>query len=785
MMGKRVWKDGVAVGFLLLLNSIYFLPVLAKGNGAVLSLRGTDTWTQFYYWRHFASESLARGEMPLWNPYIFSGTPFIAGIQSAIFYPLNLLFVVFPTPFAINFSIALHCFLASLFTYFYSRYLGIRRSGAALSALCFAYGAPYFLHIFAGHLPHLSTMVWLPLLFLGVEAFLKTRELRYAVLGGIALALQLFAGFPQYLVYSVIAVSLYFATRLIMTRTARDVPFFLSGYAVFLITAMLLGAVQLFPTAEFASYSFRETLSYEWVAIFSLPPEKLLTLLVPDFFGNIVDAPYWGKNYPWEMSVYVGVIPLALAVVALLFDWRDRVIAFAVIAAASLVLALGKYTPLLAIFYNFVPSFDRFRGLSKFAFIFAFAIAMLAGFGLAKLTVLAERKKATVTHLSYVLLGVPILLIVLAVAGPSSEEGWWHSLIESYGAGPDRYYSLPPLTSAVIDRVMSVAFSSLVASCILLTLLGAGLLVLVKKKKFSGYVLPAILILAAADLWHFGSRYLVYFSPQDILMDKEVRALLKTDPEPFRIASPLYRFLNIGLNEGIENVGGYDTLVLKKYTEFTNFAQDLPLEEPSTAMPIQTTSPLLDLLNVRYFVLSESMRLDEPDFRLVFENENYRVYRNHKALPRSFIVHDARVARDRDEALRLMASRGFNPAQTAVVEETVASLKPNPSVQSPLPTFRERSLNRVLIEANLNAPGLLVLADAFYPGWKCFVDGKENKIYRANYVLRAVFVPSGKHTVEFKYDPWSFKIGAIISLLTLIVLVGWFTSSHIKDRTAL
>jgi uncharacterized membrane protein YfhO len=65
------------------------------------------------------------------------------------------------------------------------------------------------------------------------------------------------------------------------------------------------------------------------------------------------------------------------------------------------------------------------------------------------------------------------------------------------------------------------------------------------------------------------------------------------------------------------------------------------------------------------------------------------------------------------------------------------------------------------------------------------VDGKENKIYRANYVLRAVFVPSGKHTVEFKYDPWSFKIGAIISLLTLIVLVGWFTSSHIKDRTAL
>jgi hypothetical protein len=386
-------QDGVAVLFLLSLDLLYFLPVLVKGNSAVLSLHDTDTWHQFFYWRQFAFESLSRGELPLWNPYLFSGAPFIAGLQSAIFYPPNVLFLIFSTPLAINLSIALHCFLASLFTYLYARYVEICRSGATLSAVSFAYGAPYFLHIFAGHLPHLCTMVWLPLLFLAVEGFLKTSKLKYAVMGGIVLALQLFAGFPQYLVYSIIAVSVYFTMRMLMTHALRNMPSFLIGYAFLLITGILLGAVQWLPAAEFARYSFRENLSYEWVSIFSLPPENLITLLVPDFFGNIVDAPYWGKNYPWEMCVYVGAIPLTLAVTALVFDWRDRVIAYSAIAAVSLLLALGKHTPLLSVLYKFVSSFDRFRGLSKFSFVFAFAMAMLAGCGLAKLMVLAEPQR--------------------------------------------------------------------------------------------------------------------------------------------------------------------------------------------------------------------------------------------------------------------------------------------------------------------------------------------------------------------------------------------------------
>jgi len=190
-------------------------------------------------------------------------------------------------------------------------------------------------------------------------------------------------------------------------------------------------------------------------------------------------------------------------------------------------------------------------------------------------------------------------------------------------------------------------------------------------------------------------------------------------------------------------------------------------------MRIRAASPLLDILNVRYFIVGKSMRMEEPDFRLVFENEKFRVYRNEKALARSVIVHNARMITGREEALRVMASRDFDPAQTVLVEEAIPSLTTNASVHSPAPSFRERSLNRVYLDADLKAPGLLVLADTYYPGWKSFVDGKASKIYRADYALRAVFVPAGRHQVEFKYDPWSFKIGAAISAASAVSLLAW------------
>ena len=104
----------------------------------------------------------------------------------------------------------------------------------------------------------------------------------------------------------------------------------------------------------------------------------------------------------------------------------------------------------------------------------------------------------------------------------------------------------------------------------------------------------------------------------------------------------------------------------------------------------------------------------------------------------------------------------------------------HPTVRSPLPKIVEHSPNRVTIDAYLSEPGLLVLADAYYPGWKAFVDGKETKIYRANYVMRGVFITGGRHVVEFRYDPLSFEVGVIISLASLVLVVGFLIWFRVK-----
>lgn len=784
MESRGVREVGIAVAFLFTLAALYFLPVLAQGNSQVLSSVDNDIWGEFFYWRHFGFGSLAHGEIPLWNPYVFAGTPFVAGMQSAIFYPLNLLYLVFGTPFAINLSIALHCFLASLFTYLFARYIDISRAGSILSAITFAYGAPFFLHIYPGHLSVLSTASWLPLTFMGIEAFLRNKRMKYAVLSGLSLSMQVVAGHPQYLFYSVIAVSFYFFIRLLFEKKAGDALYFLGGFCLFLITGISLSAVQLAPTLELAGYSLRETLSYEWVSIFSFPPENFITLLLPDFFGDILTVPYWGKNNLWEMSSYLGVVPLVMAIAAILFDRSKSVLTFALMALASALLALGKYTPLLEFLHAYVPGFNLFRGLAKFVFVFSFACSLLAGHGLTRVAAWAEERNRKLQWLGYGLLAFFVLSSVVGISGLLYGQEPWQSLLRGYIKGED-HYSAISLTGAFLDASMRIVFRDLFKAALLVMLLGGMILVFIKLKGISVRALIlSMLVLAVFDCWSFGSRYLVSFNPELLYLDKELKTFLKADRDLFRVATPFFplhnNLHNSGMLEGIENVGGYDAIVLRNHNEFINFTQGLSIDEPSTLIGINRTSPLLNLLNVRYFIVAPNIELDLPNFELVFRNDHYHVYRDNGALPRSFIVHDVWVLRERETILRAMANPNFDPTAFAIVEEPVPGLPYNRALRSPVPKIVEHSPSKVLLQADLREPGFLVLADAFYPGWKVFVDGRESKIYRTNHTVRGVFLLGGRHRVEFRYDPLSFEMGVLISLTSLVLVVGFLIWCRFK-----
>jgi hypothetical protein len=194
-----------------------FADVLITSHHVVAS-ESTDLAMQFVPWREFGFGQLRQGNLPLWNPHIFGGTPYFAGFQAALLYPPNWLHLILPIGLAINWIVALHVFLAGYFTYLWCRGRAIGDGGSILAGVMFMFSGPYFLHIYAGHLPHICVMVWIPLMLLSLDKMADTRDWRWCLLGVGATALQILAGHPQYVYYTGIALSIYVALRLIAGR---------------------------------------------------------------------------------------------------------------------------------------------------------------------------------------------------------------------------------------------------------------------------------------------------------------------------------------------------------------------------------------------------------------------------------------------------------------------------------------------------------------------------------------------------------------------------------------
>ncbi|HZL99468.1 MAG TPA: hypothetical protein VFD43_04370, partial [Planctomycetota bacterium] len=261
-----------------------FADVLFVGSPAILSHASTDVASQYLHWRAFGFGELGRGNLALWNPHIYSGAPYLGGMQSALLYPPNWIHLLLPLPLAINWGIAGHVFLLGLFTCLWARRRGLAPLAALLSGLLAMFCGAHFGHVYAGHLSNLCSMAWMPLLLLAVDGWLERRKLGWLLLGAAAVALLILAGHPQYVFYTGIAVGLYALLHLVGVEGRLRA---LAGLLLMGVLGTALSAAQLLPALDAASEGVRRGgLSFEFAASFSLPPENLATLLVPFLFGG-------------------------------------------------------------------------------------------------------------------------------------------------------------------------------------------------------------------------------------------------------------------------------------------------------------------------------------------------------------------------------------------------------------------------------------------------------------------------------------------------------------------
>jgi len=832
-------RDGLAVLLFLALGAFFFAPLLF-GDATLIpfdNLFRFPPWSAFraqfgitvpqnelvsdlvlenYAWKNFIAESLRARELPLWNPYLFTGVPFLAAGQHSALYPFSLLFYILPLERAYGIFVALQFILAMLTTYAFARVLGLARIAAALAAIVFAFSG--FFVVSLAFPMVISAVAWLPAILACVELIVRAknsaRALFYAMLGALFLGIQFFAGHIEISIYNLLITAFYAAGRMVSlsrgsggARVATRWLFLIGGMTA---TGIALGAAQLVPLYELVQNNFRSgSASYEQIISYAYPLRQIITFFIPNFFGNPAHHSYfdvfdfttraapsetifWGiKNYV-EAGAWVGIVPFALAVLAIASSFKSHAAShlrpatwlFAALALISLAFIFG--TPLYAILFFGVPGFNQLHTPFRWVYPYTLCLAMLAGIGAeflnSKWNEHGKNGSSPAPLLPRSLawfaiwLGIAILA-ALAVSYLARNETL---------AILDRFVQSSALASPVFEggrMFYSYEFRHIFLFAIFLV--GAGAVIRIAH---SPIYLPArwgrmpawqafALALVALELFISGIDF--YPKTDARLKDFTPPAVkfLQQDASLFRITSydaPNEKVFNAnaGMLYGLHDIRGYDSIIPKPYADLMNLLapQDELLYNRIAAFydPAPLSSPLIHLLNVKYVLTTRP--LPNAGYTLAYDGADLKIYRNERVLPRAFIVPHARVIPNR--AALLEAMQRFDPAREVLLDvmPPAAHTLTNACAHTPV-EISKYSFTQIVIKSNQPCGGWLVLSDAYFNGWLAQIDGADTQLYRADYNFRAVFVPAGEHTIRFRYSPVSFRVGAVGSFLGAMVLL--------------
>jgi len=744
---KQKFWDFLLIALLILSGLIFFSKILFFKK----SLFGSDFVLYFYPIKNFVYDYFwTEGSLPFWNPYLFSGTPFIANIQASMFYPLGFLYYLIPPEFAYLYSTILHCILGSIFMYIFMRTISVSPSGAFLSAFIFTFNGYFMAHLYAGHLSFVQNYIWIPLIFLLFYRFVQTMRFKYAIITGLVLGVQILGGFPQiafYTILGILAFGLFHGVLFLKDRSFKYALKLVIGLGVAICTGGALSAIQILPTWEFINLSTRAGgVNYAFATHDSLHPKELLSFLIPDIFGNVVDGTYWrsleGTHF-WETCGYVGIIPFFL----IFFKTRDNSLSlvrffFIILVIVSLFLALGKFNPLYPVIYK-LPGFNSFRIPAQIIFLYVFGMSVISGMGLTRWS---EEDLLLTKGFVVFLTSVGIILLFFLVSLHHLHYYFFSNLFKYFAEGPIRHVNFDNLYGRMrtgVDRAGLLFFAS-------------ALLFLMKKNKSVGHRLFGAIVIAILmlDLGLFSIQFIKSYEFVVHPDKQHIINQLNRNPSQGRVVTLTQQFKpNDGLTHRFPSVLGYDPLILKRYVYFIQASQNR-LRENHVVNLSWVQEPgvkLMQMLNVTQVVKRNQIDSIERSIP-------YATFVNKKVISSS------------DEILSFMKGKNFNPSKMVVLEsEYPHQLIDRFKGEKYIGSFSviEYENEKIRIKTTVDQPGYLVLSEIYYPGWKAKVDGEEVPILPGNYLFRVIPLEKGDHEVHLYFVSWSFRVGLLITILTL------------------
>ncbi len=732
-----------------------------------------------YPYRILVAEEWLAGRVPLWNPYQHIGIPLLAEGQVGPLYPLGLLFLgPLPPTLELSIFIVLHFTLAASFTFLLARSLGLWLAPATIAGLSFGLGG--FLMAQATNLNIMTGAVWLPLILASAIMAVRRGSVLLALLAGIPLALQTYTAQPQVVVYTLIILVSYVIYQLIAdiwdhVKGGEQRPFRALLVIIAIVSGLLLSAPQLLPTYELQQHSVRaRTMGFDFLTKNSWPPVMALNLIMPSAFGNNVVGFKVGDPFQ-EDFIYVGFIPLMLTLFAWSQHRKREMPFFLLLLVAGTLLALGRYTPLYQYIVQYLPGLMFFRIPSRWLMVLNLALAVMAGYGLQSQLERGLSRSQLIASLMGLLAVGLILALTWSLRYQLDEwKNSWGSESERklIGIFLERAFIPHPIYQ---DRILLRWLLPLTAPAILLAfnlLSACVLLFLYGTRRISSRVFVcAIIVAVSVDLVASGGTTINPIRPDNWWNQLSGGARYVLEHLHDGRVWPL----GMGREEAaVRNLGQYfpsayrvrsasghgSPLTLARYDTFVH-----------TAHPVQQ----VQLLGVRYVLTEGRMGQDmESTYPLVYHDEQSVVYENRKWLPRAFVVHEVVRATSGEEALRHFKSLDLDIQRAVVIEAPPDTPLPTPtrSSEPDLVLMTRDEPDVVEIQVTLASDGYLILLDTWYPGWQATVDDVATPIYRANYLVRAIFVPAGTHTVRFEYRPYTFLVGLQLAALAMLAIVG-------------
>lgn len=715
----------------------------------------TDVVSFIYPMQMYAIDLLKKGITPLWNPLILTGTPLLANFQSAPFSPTNFLYFLFPNLTAWTIQIILQPLLAAAFVFLLLRSFGLSTLPAIAGGLFYAFAG--FMTIWMEWNGHALVAAFTPLILFLCLKWFETKRILFGIFLSVALTLQIFSGYPQIILYQFLAIGM--LTFLI--KGYRQVP----GLMLFVLLGIGLAATQIIPAVELLLHSQRSLEEVINVSAF-LPWQYLVTFIAPDFFGNHATYNFWGEGDYTLVTGYSGVVVIILAVLGAMQEYPKLGVKFGIgLLILSFLVALPN--PITIFFKETSLLGLQAASAHRVLFLSNLGFAILAGFGLNSL----ERK-------------IDYVKVIRSLYLP-------FVLLFSFGIGTLICWTLLSSQPEVIQSNLTSDFSklstglrNLVLPTLIFAITSIILLVLpLRFKKFNQIAALILILLALAELFRFGWKFTPFSLPDFVYPETPILSFLKSDPDTFRIAAENVIPINILMPYKITTLEGYDAMYPLKFAKYLSVLNSGNLD----ATPMgrygsvnSASSPLFDLSNTKYILTLKKDQYGNPSevgelplkfqkdhLKEIFQDKHVAILENTRVLDRAFMVYQWDILPE-EETLAQLIDPAF-PLNHKII------LTKAPNLISSIGKGKVEILSKEgnSFKVKTDQPGLLFISNAWYPGFEAFVDGQKEEILKADYNFMAVAIKDpGEHQVTIIYDPDSFKIGKMISLISLLGLVG-------------